>query len=230
MCRAVSHVEKRQSGHGSPELTRSGGGQDVALLVALAREGKSVPGTRSATAQRRCDDAARFLTEAEDEFGVSLADFLETSKRLGRGQRKAEEARATMILANLRLVVSIAKRYSNRSMPLLDLVQEGNIGLMKAVEKFEYRRGHKFSTYATWWIRQSITRALADQGRTIRIPVHLVETLNRISRTRVELEHRLGRQPSPEEVAEKLEIEVEVVNRTMRLARTPVSLETPGRR
>lgn len=160
-------------------------------------------------------------------MGVN-AEALRTSvTRIRRGEKTAQAARTQMIQANLRLVVSIAKRYSNRAMPLLDLIQEGNIGLMKAVEKFEYRRGHKFSTYATWWIRQSITRALADQGRTVRIPVHLVETLNKISRARVELEHRLTRKPTDEEIAAHIELPAEVVSRTMKLARTPVSLETP---
>ena len=164
---------------------------------------------------------------AEDAMGVDGDRIVEFSQRVRAGRDLADEARAAMILANLRLVVSIAKRYANRSMPLLDLIQEGNIGLMKAVEKFEYQRGHKFSTYATWWIRQSITRALADQGRTIRIPVHLVETLNRITRARVDLEHQLGRRPAHEEIAEHLELPVELVGRITRLARQTVSLETP---
>jgi RNA polymerase primary sigma factor len=229
MRRAFNHVEKQAKAARRARriANRVANGQDLSVLLAAGRRGESVPGERSASVQRRCDEAVKLLAGVEDEFGVSLDAFLGATKRVIIGQQKAEDARATMILANLRLVVSIAKRYSNRSMPLLDLIQEGNIGLMKAVEKFEYRRGHKFSTYATWWIRQSITRALADQGRTIRIPVHLVETLNRITRTRVELEHRLGRKPSPEEVAAKLEVDVDVVTRTMRLARTPVSLETP---
>ena len=230
MRRAVAQVERQAKAgrRARRQLVRAFGAKtDVAELVLGAREGASRTTALSANVARRCDDALNTLIAIEDEMGVDLDTFLVAVKALLAGQRRAEDARSTMIQANLRLVVSIAKRYSNRSMPLLDLVQEGNIGLMKAVEKFEYRRGHKFSTYATWWIRQSITRALADQGRTIRIPVHLVETLNRISRTRVELEHQLGRLPSPEEVAAKLELEVDVVNRTMRLARTPVSLETP---
>jgi RNA polymerase primary sigma factor len=143
------------------------------------------------------------------------------------GEAKAQDGKKKLIEANLRLVVSIAKRYTNRGLGFLDLVQEGNIGLMRAVEKFEYQRGHKFSTYATWWIRQAITRAIADQARTIRIPVHLIETINRIIRTSRMLEQQLGREPTPEEVAERLEVPADQVRRALKLSRTPVSLETP---
>ncbi len=165
------------------------------------------------------------MEQLSEYLSKSLDELREMRKNLAFAERRSSKARAAMIQANLRLVVSIAKKYGGRGMSLLDLIQEGNIGLMKAVEKFEWQRGHKFSTYATWWIRQSITRALADQSRTIRIPVHLVETLNRINRIRSVLEQKLGRRPNGAELADAVGMKEEVVTRTMRLARTSLSLE-----
>ena len=201
-------------------------GLDRETFIQALRDEEMVKGL-SPRGRDRAVELVREIDTIYQATGLEPEELVKIEKVLREGQRRADAARAIMILANLRLVVSIAKRYMNRSLPLLDLIQEGNIGLMKAVEKFEYRRGHKFSTYATWWIRQSITRAIADQGRTIRIPVHLVELLNRIRRTRVALEQKLGRLPSHEEIALTLEIPADTVTKTLRLSRVSVSLESP---
>jgi RNA polymerase primary sigma factor len=167
------------------------------------------------------------ISEIALATGMSLAEFRRIVNQVQKGEREARIAKKEMVEANLRLVISIAKKYTNRGLQFLDLIQEGNIGLMKAVDKFEYRRGYKFSTYATWWIRQAITRSIADQARTIRIPVHMIETINKLVRTSRQILHEIGREPTPEELAERLSMPLEKVRKVMKIAKEPISLETP---
>ena len=180
--------------------------------------------------QARVDDIVRCqrrLAEIEDICSLSIGDVKEINRRMSIGEAKARRAKKEMVEANLRLVISIAKKYTNRGLQFLDLIQEGNIGLMKAVDKFEYRRGYKFSTYATWWIRQAITRSIADQARTIRIPVHMIETINKLNRISRQMIQEMGREPTPEELAKRMDMPEDKVRKVLKIAKEPISMETP---
>ena len=193
--------------------------------------------TEIAAKKPYCEKLARFqhaivdqqqrLLDLQERVGFPIKDLKEINRQMSTGEAKARRAKREMIEANLRLVISIAKKYTNRGLQFLDLIQEGNIGLMKAVDKFEYRRGYKFSTYATWWIRQAITRSIADQARTIRIPVHMIETINKMNRISRQILQETGQEPDPAELAEKMEMPEEKIRKILKISKEPISMETP---
>ena len=184
-------------------------------------------GSRLSTEKDNIQRLQRRIIQVEEQSGLTVSEIKEINRRMSMGEARARRAKKEMVEANLRLVISIAKKYTNRGLQFLDLIQEGNIGLMKAVDKFEYRRGYKFSTYATWWIRQAITRSIADQARTIRIPVHMIETINKLNRISRQMLQEMGREPTPEELGERMDMPEDKVRKVLKIAKEPISMETP---
>jgi RNA polymerase primary sigma factor len=184
-------------------------------------------GPRLAAERENIQRLQRRILQVEEQCGLTVGEIKEINRRMSMGEARARRAKKEMVEANLRLVISIAKKYTNRGLQFLDLIQEGNIGLMKAVDKFEYRRGYKFSTYATWWIRQAITRSIADQARTIRIPVHMIETINKLNRISRQMLQEMGREPTPEELGERMDMPEDKIRKVLKIAKEPISMETP---
>ena len=225
--REITRIVVRDCRMDRKEFIKSfqGSESDSRWVSRVAR--KKDVGTRINTHKDDIQRMQRRIAEVEDATGLTVAEIKEINRRMSMGEARARRAKKEMVEANLRLVISIAKKYTNRGLQFLDLIQEGNIGLMKAVDKFEYRRGYKFSTYATWWIRQAITRSIADQARTIRIPVHMIETINKLNRVSRQMLQEMGREPTPEELAERMEMPEDKIRKVLKIAKEPISMETP---
>jgi len=221
----ITELEKETGTEKDPYLTTFDGLRGA--LEAKYQSALSLSQDEAQKLEKRYRSTEKKLRKIEQESGFKACELANALMAIEEGERKAKLAKSELVEANLRLVVSIAKKYTNRGLQFLDLIQEGNIGLMKAVDKFEYQRGYKFSTYATWWIRQAITRAIADQARTIRIPVHMIETINKLIRTSRQLVQEIGREPSPEEIAERMALPLDKVRKVLKIAKEPISLETP---
>ncbi|MEM1145757.1 MAG: RNA polymerase sigma factor RpoD, partial [Pseudomonadota bacterium] len=225
--REIMTIAVRRCGMPRKEFIQSFQGSESNLKWVSRHARKKDFGARITAHKDEIQRAQRRIAQTEEETGLSVTEIKEINRRMSMGEARARRAKKEMVEANLRLVISIAKKYTNRGLQFLDLIQEGNIGLMKAVDKFEYRRGYKFSTYATWWIRQAITRSIADQARTIRIPVHMIETINKLNRISRQMLQEMGREPTPEELGERMEMPEDKVRKVLKIAKEPISMETP---
>lgn len=225
--REIMNIAVRRCGMPRKEFIKSFQGSESDLQWGASQIRKKGYGTRLKHYKYDIQRAQRRILNIEEQTGLCVTEIKEINRRMSMGEARARRAKKEMVEANLRLVISIAKKYTNRGLQFLDLIQEGNIGLMKAVDKFEYRRGYKFSTYATWWIRQAITRSIADQARTIRIPVHMIETINKLNRISRQMLQEMGREPTPEELGERMEMPEEKVRKVLKIAKEPISMETP---
>ena len=225
--REIMRIAVRECRMDRKEFIKSFQGSESDLRWLSRQSRKKDVGARLADFKDDIQRLQRRISEVEGLTGLSVAEIKEINRRMSMGEARARRAKKEMVEANLRLVISIAKKYTNRGLQFLDLIQEGNIGLMKAVDKFEYRRGYKFSTYATWWIRQAITRSIADQARTIRIPVHMIETINKLNRISRQMLQEMGREPTPEELGERMDMPEDKVRKVLKIAKEPISMETP---
>ncbi|MHA7816726.1 MAG: RNA polymerase sigma factor RpoD [Pseudohaliea sp.] len=225
--REIMRIAVRQCGMPRKEFIKSFQGAEADLKWAGRHARKKDYGSKLSARKEDIQRAQRRIQQIEEETGLTVTEIKEINRRMSMGEARARRAKKEMVEANLRLVISIAKKYTNRGLQFLDLIQEGNIGLMKAVDKFEYRRGYKFSTYATWWIRQAITRSIADQARTIRIPVHMIETINKLNRISRQMLQEMGREPTPEELGERMDMPEDKVRKVLKIAKEPISMETP---